>query len=182
MPRTSLLIGALVIQVAVVTVMLVSAVMPLWTGSDVVIVARPVDPRDMMRGDYVALDYDIDHVRIDTITTDLVPGDHVRYGDVLYVALQPNDSSVTATGIYKDEPTTGLFLKGRCTDPETITEHKGVRSSMIHLTYGIEEYYTDPETAQQLERTMQRSKGLPVHIMIDSHGNARIRQLGANAN
>jgi uncharacterized membrane-anchored protein len=182
MPRTSLLIGALVIQVVVVTVMLVSAVMPLWTGTDIVIVARPVDPRDLMRGDYVALDYDIDHVRIDTLKTDLVPGDHVRYGDVLYVTLQPNDSSVTATGIYRAEPSSGLFLKGRCTDPETITENTGARASMIHMNYGINEYYTDPETAQRLDRTLQRSKGLPIHIMIDSHGNARIRQLGTDSN
>jgi hypothetical protein len=42
--------------------MLVSHAWPIWTGETVYLRTRPVDPRDLFRGDYVVLAYDIDRV------------------------------------------------------------------------------------------------------------------------
>jgi uncharacterized membrane-anchored protein len=53
-----------VVAVAVLSGMLVLHAWPLWTGEPVYLKVRPVDPRDLFRGDYVTLGYDIDTLRL----------------------------------------------------------------------------------------------------------------------
>jgi uncharacterized membrane-anchored protein len=172
-------IGALVVQATIVTVMLVNAMMPLWNGQDVTIMARAVDPRDLLRGDYVALDYDINRVLPRSIKTDLQSGDQLRYGQELYVTLDLTDSTAVATGIYQTRPSQGLFIRGRSRYPQMVPSTNDTsRFSGINITYGIEEYYTDSETAQKLEVELRMGATLPVHLKIDTDGNARIYALG----
>lgn len=179
MPRTSLVIGALVVQAAIVTVMLIKAVMPLWTGQDVLIMARAVDPRDLMRGDYVALDYDLNLLKTSKLKSDLKPGMSVNYGEELYVTLRVTDSSAVPTGVYRTPPQDELMIKGRPLYTQSVpTSTDTSRFSGLHMSYGIEEYYTDPQSAQQLDRRLRTGTRIPVHLMIDSDGNARIRSLG----
>jgi uncharacterized membrane-anchored protein len=44
--------------------MLVLHAWPLWTGEPIYLRVRPVDPRDLFRGDYVTLGYDVDTLRL----------------------------------------------------------------------------------------------------------------------
>jgi len=44
--------------------MLVAHAWPVWTGETIYLRTRPVDPRDLFRGDYVVLAYDIDRVAL----------------------------------------------------------------------------------------------------------------------
>ena len=179
MPRTSLVIGALVVQAAIVTVMLVKAVMPLWTGQEVMIMARAVDPRDLMRGDYVALDYDLNLLKTQQLKSDLKPGTSVTYGEDLYVTLRLSDSGAVPTGVYRTPPQGELMIKGRPTYAQSMPEARDTfRFSGLSMSFGIEEYYTDPQSAQQLDRRLRTGTRIPVHLMIDSDGNARIRSLG----
>ncbi len=179
MRSTSLVIGALVVQAAIVTVMLIKAVMPLWTGQEVLIMARAVDPRDLMRGDYVALDYDIKQLKTTELKSDLKPGMWVNYGDELYVTLRTTDSGAVATGVYRTPPQGVLIIKGRPAYRQRVAEaHDTPRIDDLHLSYGIEEFYTDPQTAQLLDRRLRSGTTLHVHLMIDNDGNARIRSLG----
>ena len=47
----------------------------------------------------------------------------------------------------------------------------------IDISFGIEEFYTDSETAQALDDELQKGKKIPVVVMIDAEGNARIRSV-----
>lgn len=49
-------------SVIVLTWVLVSHAWPLWTGEPLYLRVRPVDPRDMFRGDYVVLGYDLNQI------------------------------------------------------------------------------------------------------------------------
>lgn len=179
MPRTSLVIGALVVQAAIVTVMLIKAVMPLWTGQEVMIMAYALDPQDMMRGDYVVLDYDLSFLKTQQLKSDLKPGSSVVYGEELYVTLRISDSGAVPTGVYRTPPQGELVIKGRPRYAQSMPEARDTfRNSGLSLSYGIEEYYTDPQSAQQIERSLNYGERIPVHLMIDSDGNARIRSLG----
>jgi len=61
--RRALAAGAAgVLCLTVLTWMLVSHAWPVWTGETIYLRARPVDPRDLFRGDYVVLGYDIDRL------------------------------------------------------------------------------------------------------------------------
>jgi hypothetical protein len=58
-PRVLLFALAGAIQVALIAVMVYDRVRVLREGSEVTLQTRPVDPRDLLRGDYVVLDYEI---------------------------------------------------------------------------------------------------------------------------
>lgn len=175
MRKTSLVIGALVVQATIVTVMLVSAMMPLWTGQEVTVMARAVDPRDLMRGDYVALDYEFNHIDPDQVLTDFKLYTLVPYGKELYVTLRLTDSGAVASGIYATQPDQGLFVKGRSSKRQYVDTLYG---ATLEVSYGIEEFYTDSDMAQRLERNLRTGKGIPVKIMVDDQGNARIQTIG----
>ena len=58
-PKIVLFVAAALVQVALLTVMIVDRVQILRDGKEVILLSRPVDPRDLLRGDYVVLVYDI---------------------------------------------------------------------------------------------------------------------------
>ena len=45
--------------------------MTLLTGKEVLLKTVPVDPRDLFRGDYVVLRYDISTIDLETVSTDI---------------------------------------------------------------------------------------------------------------
>jgi len=57
-------VAAGVVTIAILSGMLVAHAWPLWTGEPIYLAVRPVDPRDLFRGDYVTLGYDIQRVRL----------------------------------------------------------------------------------------------------------------------
>ncbi len=63
--RRSLLAAACgALSLIVLASMLVSHAWPLWTGESIYLRVRPVDPRDLFRGDYVVLAYEIDRLAL----------------------------------------------------------------------------------------------------------------------
>lgn len=73
--RNALMSGA--VSVGALVILLVIYAWPLWTGEIIHLRVRPVDPRDIFRGDFVRLGYDFSRVRV-----------NVDEGD-LKVAIQP---------------------------------------------------------------------------------------------
>ena len=61
-PKFVLFGAAGLIQIGLVALMVVDRVNILRTGTDVTLQTRPVDPRDLLRGDYVTLSYEISRV------------------------------------------------------------------------------------------------------------------------
>jgi uncharacterized membrane-anchored protein len=57
-------VAAGVLSVGVLAGMLVLHAWPLWTGESIYLKVRPVDPRDLFRGDYVTLGYDVDNLQL----------------------------------------------------------------------------------------------------------------------
>lgn len=53
-----------VVCLAVLVAMLVGHAWPLWVGQVIYLKVRPVDPRDLFRGEYVVLGYDIATLRV----------------------------------------------------------------------------------------------------------------------
>ncbi len=177
------LIAALFVQVCIVGWMVVSALMPLVNGTPLVMNAIPVDPRDLMRGDYVRLAYDMQTIEIDSsIATDFQKEQRLRYGEVVYVTYQDNGDTVIATGVYTSMPTGKAFLRARSQRGVTIRRSsKSEWDRTVRLDYGIEEYYTDSETAKQIEKTIRDGKTIQVHCMVAEDGLMRIRALSTDA-
>jgi uncharacterized membrane-anchored protein len=133
----------------------------LRTGTEVLLRTVPVDPRDLFRGDYVILRYEISTINIGNT--------HVNWGSFkgsnIYVTLVVEDGYGSATGVSFEKPD-GLFIYGKITEAS---------EAEITLNYGIESYFV-PEGAGKLIES-QRGNGLDVRVSIDRFGNSLIKSL-----
>jgi len=138
----------------------------LKTGEEVMLKTMPIDPRDLFRGDYVILSYEIGSLDIGSLPTDTA---NFNQNDKVYVVLSKQDGYGTASGIYKNQPNEGLFIKG------TI---KNIRNSQITIEYGIESYFVPEGEGWEIQR--QSGRGLEAKVAIDKFGNAIIKSIFLN--
>ncbi|MCQ1534778.1 hypothetical protein FTO70_03535 [Methanosarcina sp. KYL-1] len=84
----------------------------LRTGTEVVLKTVPVDPRDLFRGDYVVLNYEIS-----TLDLSEIPAEDTQfwYNDRIYLALEIKDGYGVPKKIYKNPPEDELYIKGKVT-------------------------------------------------------------------
>ena len=134
----------------------------LQTGEEVLLKIRPVDPRDLFRGDYVVLRYEIGTLDLGIIATDYTD---FESGDKIYVALNIVDGYGIPSKIYRSSPEEDMFLKGTVKD---------TRNNRLSVEYGIESYFVPEGEGRVIER--QRGN-LDVSVSIDKFGNAVIKRL-----
>ena len=128
----------------------------LRTGEEVLLKTRPVDPRDLFRGDYVILNYVIGGVDVSDF----------EEGDTVYVGLKVDENGFgDSTGAYKNPPE-GLFIKG--------TVKKGFGGSNVE--YGIESYFVPEGEGKVIER----NRNLEGKVAIDKSGNAVLKAILIN--
>jgi uncharacterized membrane-anchored protein len=114
-------------------------------GQEIRIRTAPVDPRDMVYGDYVVLNYEIS--RLDaSLWKD--SGSMPEQGEPVYVLLVKGPAGVyEAAGLYRTKPRTGsengIVLKGR------VDYRFG---NTIRVRYGLEKYYVAEHQGRELER------------------------------
>jgi uncharacterized membrane-anchored protein len=137
----------------------------LRTGKEVLLKTVPVDPRDLFRGDYVILHYEISRLDLNNIVADYTD---FKIGDKVYVILKKENGYGVASKIFMNSPKDGeLFLKGVV---------KNVRDKRLSVEYGIESYFVPEGKGREIER-IREGKKLEVKVSIDRFGNAAIRSL-----
>jgi uncharacterized membrane-anchored protein len=88
------------------------------TGEKILLRTMPVDPRDLFRGDYVSLTYEISTLDLD----DLNVKDHFRPDENIYVTLDPNiDGTMRASSVHKSIPEGRKFIQGRVKHQGSVT-------------------------------------------------------------
>ncbi|MBI2138233.1 GDYXXLXY domain-containing protein [Candidatus Woesearchaeota archaeon] len=126
---------------------------PLAAGKSVILKTLPVDPFDPLRGQYMAIRYEIN-------TIPLVKG--ANEGITVYVLLRENENKTwDYASASTERPKEGIFIKG---DIETIKKKE------MAVKYGIEQYFF--ERGGQLP-----SQNITVEAKVDRSGRARIVQL-----
>jgi len=139
-----------------------------WTSETVLLKVQPVDPRDLIRGDFIAVQYDIS--RIDT---DDVAGDRYADGKV-YVELERGDDGYwNAVAIHDDREHSfdGTVL---------IEGHTQRRSSsgILLIEYGIEEIFIPEGSGADLPFGPDHT--VAVEVKVDRFGNAVPRRFFVN--
>lgn len=141
----------------------------LKTGKTVLLETLPVDPRDLLRGDYVVLSYKIGSPEPDKIKKDK---SFYRYDETVYVTLEQRGKYWESVSVSSEKPATGkdIFIKGR-----TRNSHR----DRIEIIYGIESYFVPEGQGKEIElATRMGSKQKPaVEAVIDKDGNAIIRRI-----
>jgi uncharacterized membrane-anchored protein len=132
----------------------------LRTGTEILLRTVPVDPRDLFRGDYVILRYDISTVYVANADRDFRPGNPV------HVVLAIEEGHAVAKDVLTKAPTDGLFLLG------TVTEVDGVK---LRVEYGIESYFVPEGEGHDIER--YRGDRLDAKVVVGSSGRAVLKGL-----
>ena len=135
----------------------------LKTGEKILLKTVPIDPRDLFRGDYIVLRYEISEFNLDNFENKNL---NVNENDFLYVSLKKEGKYWTAKNVYKDRPEE-LAIKGRM---------KYKRGQTINIEYGIESFFVPEGEGKKLER-YRNSRELDVEVSVDRFGNAVINNL-----
>ncbi len=146
----------------------------LRTGREVFLKTEPVDPRDLFRGDYVVLNYEIsslDFVKLGGESQ----GEFIR-GEDIYVELDPKSKCASPLGIYRSKPNAELYIKGkiRRISDDVITD------PIITVEYGIENYFVPEGTGRDIENL--GGNDLVVRASVDKFGTAAIKAISIKGN
>lgn len=165
---------AIALQVAVIFTIVIFKLSVLTGGADVLLKIAPVDPRDLLRGDYATFRYDISSI------DSYYSGQQIKNGDTVYVILLQSGKYWIARTVQKNQPTGGeLFIKGKVesggsesqTDP---LSYKRSGGSNFHVIYGIEQYFIPEGEGRDFSFW---NKEAVARVAVDENGNAALKQI-----
>jgi len=118
-------------------------------GQEIRLSTRPVDPRDIFRGDYVTLSFSIEQVDASLLREQ----DRDKPFTYLYVRLRPDEKGIWQPDrVSLAPPVTGIYIRALA--------EGGIDSSTINLDYGdfLKRYYVKENTGLELERAARRGE------------------------
>jgi uncharacterized membrane-anchored protein len=170
----SLVIVALA-QTAVLAGMVGDRVRLLKSGREIVLPIVPVDPRDLFRGEYVRLGYDIN-----SVPARLLEGPLPDANAAFYVTLERKPDGAWApvklarTWSEENAPDR-IVLKARAQSGRLYQDPSNPNATYF-VRYGIESYFVPEGEGPRLE-ALARDKKLAARIAVDKGGNAAIKGL-----
>lgn len=146
----------------------------LRSGHEIVLQTKPVDPRDLMRGDYVILGYDIT-----SIDRKIIQGTPANGSRAVYVSLKPSDHGIWNMSRASFTPFTDMAsdevqIRGQST--YAISDYP---DGIINMRYGIERYYV-PEGEGRAIEDSQRDLDITAVVAVDDAGTAVMKALRDN--
>lgn len=144
----------------------------LRTGTEITLRAIPVDPRDLFRGDYVVLSYEISNLNMNSFPE----LKKFANGDVIFVAIESKNGLARAIRVSEAPISNALYIKGTV---------KNIYNDVARIDYGIEHFFVPEKKGLEIENiTRYRSatstpqtSNVDVIAAIDSSGNAVIKSL-----
>lgn len=151
----AMIAGVFILQLAFTGYQSFSNEQALEQGKEVVLELQPLDPRSMLQGDYVQLQYEAGRFK---------PADDIKSGTVITVKLKKDSN-----GIYRP---TGETAEGRAGDvfkkPQADEAYlTGKYNGYDGLILGIESFFVEEGTGMELERTAKYAK-----VIVSDEGNA----------
>ncbi|HET6389113.1 GDYXXLXY domain-containing protein [Hyphomicrobium sp.] len=149
----------------------------LKSGREITLAVQPVDPRDIFRGDYVTLGYDISRLKTPNAQTDFPPGAASVGSDVYVTLAGATDGSWTLTRVGSAYPSAvapgETVLKGRV---NSIWRDESAGQTFINVRYGIENYFVPEGTGRVLEDKV-RSHEIKAIVAVATDGTAALKGL-----
>jgi uncharacterized membrane-anchored protein len=150
------------LQVVILAALVVARSLPLATGETVLLRVVPVDPRDMFRGDYVTLGYDISRLTPDDINGTR-PSELRGRGVYVTLLAETDGQHYKAGKVSLTRPSGGKFIRGTV-------------DSRDRIVYGIESYYVQEGTGHDYEAAVRRGQ-LSAEVAVAPDGQAALRGL-----
>lgn len=175
-PRLLVLVAAAVAtaQVGFLFSMIAGRAAILRSGQEVVLEVRPIDPRDLLRGDYVVLGYNISQVSLDLFAGP-PPGTIGVDEHVVFVRLRAGEDGIwqPVAARYGDRP------EPAPADGEV--DIKGMASAaLVHnatwigVTYGVERFYVPEGEGRAIEQGLG-GRAFRMKVAVGRDGTAQIK-------
>ncbi len=175
-PRYVLFLVAGIVQVLLIALMVGDRVYILRSGTDVFLKTRAVDPRDLLRGDYVVLNYDISSVN----TAALAGSPSRGRGAPLYVKLAKDaDGFHKPVAVYEVPVTLSageVLIRGFVTSGADCGDARRSYCSSVGLNYGLESFFVPQGEGREVEKARNDGK-LAVVAAVTAGGRAAIKRL-----
>jgi uncharacterized membrane-anchored protein len=175
-PKIVLFGFAALVQVALLTLMIIDRIQILRDGTEVTLQTRPVDPRDLLRGDYVVLGYDISRLPAGSLLNQPTG----TRNPVVFVKLAPNRDelyeavSVHANAVAVASPE--VLILGRVVSGATCGSRGRAFCDQLQVRYNLESYFVPEGEGRKLEQARNQRKLTVVAAILPS-GRAAIKRL-----
>lgn len=173
-PRAALFGAAILLQCAILVLMAVDRVQILREGREVTLQTRPVDPRDLLRGDYVVLGYDISQLPAGALAGQPT----AERNPVMFVKLAPDANGLYQAVSVHAEPVTvaapEVLIRGRIVHSCGSTSR--IFCDKLQIRYGLESYFVPEGEGKTLEQARNQQK-LRVVAAVLLSGRAAIKRL-----
>lgn len=156
----------------ITTILWVCVIAGLWAkneyqlthGKEILLKTAPVDPRDLFRGDYVVLRYEISSLNLDSLEQDDL---YLKRNSVIFVDLAKKNGYWHATKIHTEIPANGIFLRGQVTR---------VYNKTVEIKYGIESYFVPEGEGKKIEQQYADRK-VDVVVAVSPYGQGLLKGL-----
>lgn len=165
----ALLALAALAQLVFLAAMAIPQAATVMSGETILLRVVPVDPRDLFRGDYVILGYEISRVPpngIDgTTPSELQNSDGDWLGRTVYVGLEPEQDGrhYRGTEVHFTPPPSGKFIRGTL-------------ESRFRITFGLESFYVQEGKGKEYEEAILKHE-LSAEVALAPDGSSSLRDL-----
>jgi uncharacterized membrane-anchored protein len=175
-PKIALFGTAALVQVVLLAVMIVDRAQILREGTEVTLQTRLVDPRDLLRGDYVVLGYDVSQLSAGPLLNQ--PAD--SRNPTVFVKLAPNrDGLYEAVSVHADAVSVTspeVLIRGRAAYGATCGSGGRAFCDKLTVRYNLERYFVPQGEGKKLEQARNQRKLTVVAAVLPS-GRAAIKRL-----
>jgi uncharacterized membrane-anchored protein len=165
---------AALVQCGILLYMIQSRASILQNGTEVVLKTEPVDPRDLLRGDYVTLGYSISSFPATEIEGDL----NTRFDESspVYVALKKGADGVWEKSRASVSPIVDLKPDEALIAGRALYAFTPKTSDTIRVNYGIERFYVPEGEGRDVE-SERNERRIDAVIMVNAKGKAQMKRL-----
>lgn len=127
-------------------------------GEEIFIKTKPLDPRDIFRGDYVQLNYEINDINLEKLDEEILklkdkeeenPFEYLR-GKKVYVSLKKSGKFYVVDKVTLKKPAEGIFLRGKYEYPLWDNSAQA-KLNGIRVDYTLDKYFIPENTGKELE-------------------------------
>ena len=175
-PKIVLFGVAALVQVTLLALMIADRAEILRDGTEVTLQTRPLDPRDLLRGDYVVLGYDISQVPAGSLLNQPAS----TRNPLVFVKLAPNRDglyeavSVHAGAVAVASPE--VLIRGRVDYGANCGSDGRAFCDKLRILYNLESYFVPQGEGRKLEQARNERKLTVVAAVLPS-GRAAIKRL-----
>lgn len=154
------------VQFLILISMTIQPIMTSVLGTEILIKTQPFDPRDVFRGDYVQLSYEINDIPLNLLDEEILKLRQGKeeysafedlFGKKLYVILKKEDKFYSVDKVTLEKPKEGVFLKGKLAY-SLWDETKQGNVTGIRVEYTLDKYFVPENTGKNLEEVARKGE------------------------